>query len=276
MRSRVHQLFNQRNRKRSMIFILFALAVLLLGISYAAQTNSLYGEWGITTGKLGYGFVHHQRDDLSISLQCGTENNIRELTGKISIKDNKISISEISPIELEDFIHGNAVFTIHYQIDCEDPEEETLPAADSKGDTEKGTDLGSVCFQRDLSSLVWEVKAGTVCITPDVEMTSDGLNEVLRECLPEDLGEFHVYNKMIAENQTDLLKGTLILEQERTPASSETDRIKLSSLGFSGETIEQIKNGDSDITLDVDSAYCFVIPLALDQFNLNEKDCEAE
>jgi hypothetical protein len=237
----------------------------LAGIGYAFHTNKLTGEFHISTGNMN--FVFDNKEDVMVWIQGSGDKNPKDLDAKVSYKDKKLLITDIGPVDLEDFTDGDAVITIKYAIKAKEKKKGMRLPAEIEGRRDSGYDLGIIELELLSHTPVWRLendggswgtKSSGIKGTPDI----------IYDFLPDDLGDFHVYNQLKPHNEKEVMVGTLTLQQESVPDLPDFTEIGLSSLDLPDKVIKEIKDGSEDSLLEIKGSYGFAVPLNLDQFNL--------
>ena len=247
--------------------ILISLITGLLGISYAAHTNVLYGVLNLSTSNMSFIFDSGNSMDTAVQLQNGSDGTVKDLGGKVTYKDKKLSITDIGPIDVEDLADGNAIITIKYLIKSEDKEKGIKRPAEVKHESDQGYDLGMVEFDLMSHTPVWNLENDSRSWGTKSEGI-DGTPAVIYDYLPKNLGEFHAYNKLVPDHEDGMMAGTLTLKQESSPDLPDSMEIGLSSLQLPDDIIKDLKNGSPESTLLIKGTYGFAIPLDLEQFNV--------
>lgn len=241
------------------IAVIFAFA----GVSYAAHTNVLYGDFGLGTSNMG--FIFDNDEDVSVQIRNGDGGELKELDCKAFYDGKKLVIKDIGPIDLDDFAEGNANILIQYAIKADDEENGVILPAEVDEESKNGYDLGTVELELLTNTPVWSLEnSGQSWGTK-----SEGINgtpDIVYDFLPETLGEFQVYNELQPKLKDGYMIGTLLLKQEKAIKLSEGSEIGLSSLGLSSDVTNEIQN---DSLLEIRGTYGFAIPLGLDQFNVD-------
>lgn len=242
------------------IAIIFAFA----GVSYAAHTNVLFGDFTFNTS--GMSFIFDNDEDVSVQIRDGEGGKIKDLVCKASYDDKRLIIKDIGPIDLNDFTDGNANILIQYAIKADDKENGIiLPAAvDEK--SENGYELGAVELELLTDTPVWSLENGG----KSWGTKSDGINgtpSIVYQFLPKTLGEFQVFNELQPRLKDGYMTGTLLLKQEKKLKLFGDNEIGLSSLSLSSDVTDEIQN---DSLLEIRGTYGFAIPLCLDQFNVKQ------
>lgn len=245
--------------------ILIGLLSGMLGIGYAAHTNILTGDFNISTSSMN--FIFDSDKNAVVEMMNGSDGDIKDLGGKASYKDKKLSITDIGPIDIEDFIDGNANIIIQYAIKTEDKEIGIKRPAEVKQDDDSGYDLGIVEFELLSNTPVWSLENGD----RSWGTKSEGINGtpgIIYQFLPDNLGKFHVYNQLLPHYEDGVTIGMLLLKQVSSPALPDNREIGLSSLCLPSEISNEIQSGSPESILEIQGTYGFAIPINLDQFNV--------
>jgi hypothetical protein len=236
----------------------------LLGVSYAAHTSFLISEFNITTSKMSFIF---NKNNVSVQIQNGADGLVRDLDAEASYNEKQLIISDIGPIDIDEFKEGNAILTINYSIKSEDEEGYILQPASIKTNNDQGYDLGTVELKLMSDTPVWLLKnEGKTwgSRTKKIKKTPD----IIYDLLPDNLGEFQVYLTLVPDEKDDTMLGSLVLKQIQAPDLPEELETGLSSLNLPDKIIKDLKKGSSESLLEIEGTYGFVINLYLDQFNV--------
>lgn len=258
---------NRRGMARSIkikwgvfIAVIFAFA----GVSYAAHTNILYGDFSIGTSSMS--FIFDNDEDVTVQIRNGEEGQWKDLECKASYDDKKLLIKDIGPIDFDYFADGDANILIQYAVKAEDEENGIILPAEVDKKSKNGYDLGTINLELLTNTPVWSLENGE----KSWGTKSDGINGtpgIIYDFLPESLGEFHVYNELEPELTNGYMTGSLLLKQESQLKLPGDNEIGLSSLCLSGEVTNEIQN---DSRLEIRGTYGFAIPLGLEQFNVEQ------
>lgn len=244
------------------VALIFAFA----GISYAAYTNVLIGNYSFTTGNMSFIFDNDHKQNVTVQLQNGSNGKVKELDATVSYDDKLLKISDIGPIDMTDLINGNAVFTIQYVLKAEKEEDGIRLPAPVESERDQGYDLGKVDFDRLTDTPVWSIKTGSKSWGTSSGDTN-GTPDPIYRFMPDDLGEFHVYNTLSTDEEKGIAVGTVTMVQTSCPELPEDKVIGLKSLGLPEQTVNDIKSKSKGLKLVIEGSYGFTVPINLDQFN---------
>lgn len=242
--------------------IVIVLVFCLAGVGYAAHTNALYSIYGINTSNMN--FIFDQNEYITMQIINSSAENKKVLIGNTYYKDNILNITDIGPLDINDFKDGDAVIMIKYAIKAEDDKTGLVRPAEIKHPENDGYDLKTVCLKLTSKTPFWSLENGdNIWGTKSNEIKSTPL--MIYTLLPKSLGEFQFYNELRPSQKDGIMEGILTLKQKTGPDFPETKEIELSSLGLSNEICNSIQN---DSHLEIKGTYSFSIPLYLNQFNV--------
>ena len=238
----------------------------LLGVSYAAHTSMLTGNFDIGTSNMNFIFNNDDDSKAKVTIQQGSDGEERELSGNLSYDNKRLTIADIGPIDMDFLSQGNAVLTIQYAIKTGLEERDGLKhPAEVSQKTDNGYDLGTVDFIKTSQTPIWDLNIGHMQ-WGTASQNCDSTPDIIYDILPDSLGTFHAYNTMIPDLNDGITRGELILKQETGPDLSGSE-IGLSSLDLPSGIAEKAEKGNGSITLQIEGTYGFVVPLDLEQFN---------
>lgn len=258
-----------RGKTRTLKWFLIMILILgMMGTSYAAYSNTLFGDYHFESSLLN--FIFDDSDNgrsVSVEYQIGEKGPLQELDSSANYDGKQLTISDIGPLDAEMLADGNLTLFIHYTIRTEQEDQGIQQAKTVYEEEEPGYYIGEVDFQRNTDTPIWELENDGQCWGTG---SVGGTPAVLYGFLPERLCQFDAYNQIEKTDRDGLMNGTIILKQKTVPHLSQWSEINLSSLELDPDVVEQIKCGSLKSSLTIEGSYGFQIPVDLDQFNIEK------
>lgn len=260
----------------TVLFIMAALFVGVLGISYGGFSDTLVQTYNIYTGKMDFAFadpvnISTPEETFTISMQSGECGEAVELDADISYKDKQLFITNIDTINASEFIKGNTIFKINYAIIAADDKQGIRQVAAIEGEDDAGYNLGIIDFELQSKTPVWCVESGENHWGTDTDFPG-GTPDVVYQLLPDTLARFDAFHTVQPADQNGIICGTIILKQIGNLNFPEPPEIGLSSLEFDDEINMKIANSPIYGYLEIEAVYGFIISINFDQYNVNKGD----
>ncbi|GAB1475410.1 hypothetical protein MASR2M70_02420 [Bacillota bacterium] len=252
--------------KMGLLFLSVVMLV-MLGASYGSYTGILDVDITESTGSMDFLFAQGHSHEFSMTIQNGQMDEAEEIPAHFVYDDKTLKITDIGPINLNILREGDLRFNIRYSLKASEASSIKKAVISARSGNKKN-EQKNLSFIRMSRTPEWTVICGNN-MWGSAKAEAGGVPEIVYRLLPDTIGDFAMEQVLTIDEDEELLKGVIVLEQTGCKMAFPAEPVLLSSFELPEEIEQDMMEGE-ECQLIIKAAYSLEIPVDLDQFNYRE------